>query len=378
VKSAITAMKEGAFDYIIKPFENEDLKNIVGNALALSRLSRENRYLREELKTRYLVDGMIGDSPEMQAILDLVHRVARSKATVLITGESGTGKELVARAIHYASPRVGRPFVAVNCKALTESLLESEMFGYEKGAFTGATAQKKGRFELADTGTIFLDEIGEVSDAFQAKLLRVLQLGEFERVGGTATISVDLRFLAATNRDLSGEVAAGRFREDLFFRLNVIPLKIPPLRDRRKDVMPLAYHFLAKYRGEMEKPIRDFGADVKELLVSYDWPGNVRELENAIERGVVLARGDLLEVDDLLMKAPGQAAAEGGATAADAAGGGPPRTLEEHLDAAAAGYIRRIVEECGGTKVRAAEVLGINRATLYRLMKKYGITGTAD
>ena len=365
VKSAITAMKEGAFDYIIKPFENEDLKNIVGNALALSRLSKENRYLREELKTRYLIDGMIGESPEMQVIFELIRRVAASKATVLITGDSGTGKELVARAIHFNSPRVGNPFVAVNCKAFTETLLESEMFGYEKGAFTGATAQKKGRFELADTGTIFLDEIGEISEAFQAKLLRVLQLGEFERVGGTSTLKVDLRFLAATNRDLPAEVAAGRFREDLFFRLNVIPIRIPPLRDRRRDIMPLAYHFLAKHRKEMEKPVKDFSNEVKDFFSTYDWPGNVRELENSVERGVVLARSEYLHLDDLLLSGGGAA----GAPASGAAG----KTLEEFLDDAAAGYIRRVVEDCGGTRVRAAEVLGINRATLYRLMKKYAI-----
>jgi DNA-binding NtrC family response regulator len=372
VKSAITAMKEGAFDYIIKPFENEDLKNIVSNALALSRLSKENRYLREELKTRYLIDGMIGESPEMQAIFEMIRRVAGSKATVLITGESGTGKELVARAVHYQSPRLGQPFVALNCKALAESLLESEMFGYEKGAFTGAAAAKKGRFELANQGTLFLDEIGEVSEAFQAKLLRVLQVGEFERVGGTQTLKVDVRVLAATNRDLQAEVAAGRFREDLYFRLNVIPIRLPPLRERRKDILPLAYHFLNKFRGEMEKPLRDFADDTKELLAGYDWPGNVRELENAIERGVVLARGEYLQVDDLLMKPVRPAEPASGAPAAAPCHDGATRTLEEHLDQTAAVYIKKVLADCD-SKVKAAELLGINRATLYRLMKKFGI-----
>jgi len=373
VKSAITAMKEGAFDYIIKPFENEDLKNIVGNALALRRLSKENRYLRAELGTRYLIDGMIGDSPEMQQVFELVRRVAGSRSTVLITGESGTGKELVARAIHFNSPRVGNPFVALNCKALSENLLEAEMFGYDKGAFTGAQATKKGRFELADTGTLFLDEIGEISEAFQAKLLRVLQLGEFERVGGTQTVKVDVRVLAATNRDLAAEVAAGRFREDLFFRLNVIPIRIPPLRERRKDILPLAYHFLNRFRRDMEKKVVDFSPETKEVLSLADWPGNVRELENAIERGVVLARGEYLQVDDLLM-GPAPAAAVGtSAAAAPAPGAASTETLEKHLDQASAAYIRKVLGECAGTRVKAAEMLGVNRATLYRLMKKYGI-----
>jgi DNA-binding NtrC family response regulator len=366
VTSAITAMKEGAFDYIIKPFDNEDLKNLVSNALALARLSKENAYLRTELKSRYLLDGIVGESPEMQHVFDLVGQVATSRATVLITGESGTGKELVARAIHYSSPRVGKPFVAVNMSALSETLLESEMFGYDKGAFTGATQAKKGRFELADSGTLFLDEIGEISEAFQAKLLRVLQLGEFERVGGTSTLKVDLRVLAATNRDLPAEVAAGRFREDLYFRLNVIPIRIPPLRERRKDILPLAYHFLAKYRQEMEKPLKDFSDGVKDLFLGHDWPGNVRELENAVERGVVLARGEYLHEDDLLMT-PRTAPTSPSSPVSQ-------ETLEAHLDAAAASYIRKVLADCKGARLKAAEILEINRATLYRLMKKYGIT----
>jgi DNA-binding NtrC family response regulator len=369
VTSAITAMKEGAFDYIIKPFDNEDLTNLVSNALALARLSKENKYLRTELKSRYLLDGMVGESPEMQQIFNLVGQVASSKATVLITGESGTGKELVARAIHYSSPRLGRPFVAVNMSALSETLLESEMFGYDKGAFTGAMQAKKGRFELADSGTLFLDEIGEISEAFQAKLLRVLQLGEFERVGGTSTLKVDLRVLAATNRDLPAEVAAGRFREDLYFRLNVIPIRIPPLRERRKDILPLAYHFLTKYRQEMEKPIKDFSDGVKELFISHDWPGNVRELENTVERGVVLARGEYLQEDDLLMTPHRSAPASPTGSPASS-----NQTLEAHLDDAAASYIRKVLAECKGARLKAADVLEINRATLYRLMKKYGIT----
>ncbi|MBI2944004.1 MAG: sigma-54-dependent Fis family transcriptional regulator [Candidatus Wallbacteria bacterium] len=366
VKSAVTAMKDGAFDYILKPFENDELKNIAANALEMSRLSRENQYLKGELKSRFLVDGFVAEDPKTESLMELVKRVAPSKATVLVRGESGTGKEMVARALHMYGDRVGKPFLAVNCKALSESLLETEIFGHEKGAFTGAAAQRKGRFELAHQGTLFLDEIGEVSEPFQAKLLRVLQEGEFERVGGTQTVQVDVRVVAATNRDLETQVREGKFRDDLYFRLNVIPIVIPPLRERRADILPLAQHFLRKYSDEMQRPVRQLSPEVREFFESYHWPGNVRELENTVERGVVLARGAELSMEDIMMS-------QTSSTAGEPAGANRP--LSEFLDGAAADYIRKVLDENSGKKLRSAELLGIDRATLYRLMKKYGIAG---
>ncbi|MBI4868917.1 MAG: sigma-54-dependent Fis family transcriptional regulator [Candidatus Wallbacteria bacterium] len=366
VKSAVTAMKDGAFDYILKPFENDELKNIAANALEMSRLSRENQYLKGELKSRFLVDGFVAEDPKTESLMELVKRVAPSKATVLVRGESGTGKEMVARALHMYGDRVGKPFLAVNCKALSESLLETEIFGHEKGAFTGAAAQRKGRFELAHQGTLFLDEIGEVSEPFQAKLLRVLQEGEFERVGGTQTVQVDVRVVAATNRDLEAQVREGKFRDDLYFRLNVIPIVIPPLRERRADILPLAQHFLRKYSDEMQRPVRQLSSEVREFFESYHWPGNVRELENTVERGVVLARGAELSMEDIMMSQASRAAGEPAGT---------DRPLSEFLDGAAADYIRKVLDENSGKKLRSAELLGIDRATLYRLMKKYGIAG---
>ncbi|MEO6028842.1 MAG: sigma-54 dependent transcriptional regulator [Candidatus Binatia bacterium] len=362
VPSAVAAMREGAFDYVTKPFDNDDLRAVVARALELTRLERENRYLRQEIGLRYGPDAMIAASPQSLALLDLLRRVAPSRATVLIQGESGTGKELVARTLHYWSERVGRPFVAVNCKAFGEGVLESELFGHEKGAFTGATASRAGCFQRASGGTLFLDEIGEVSPDFQAKLLRVLQDGEVLPVGGAKPIAVEVRVVTATNRVLRDEVVAGRFREDLFFRLNVIPVHLHPLRERRDDVLPLARHFLARHAAEAGRQLT-FSAETEQALLAHPWPGNVRELENAVERGVVLARGDVITPEDLLLTE-----STGSAVRMPLDG-----SLQGALDSATADRIRAALDGARGGRAEAARALGIDRTTLYRLMKRLDI-----
>ena len=373
VPTAVAALREGAFDYVQKPFDNEELRALVKRALEVTRLARENRYLRAELRTRYSLDSVVAESPRVRDALELARRAATSRSTVLVTGESGTGKELVARAVHYHSDRVGGPFVAVNCKALATGVLESELFGHERGAFTGAERTKPGLFERADGGTLFLDEIGEIESGFQTKLLRVLQERRVQRVGATEDKPVDVRVVAASNRDLRAEVAAGRFREDLYFRLAVIPIHLPPLRERREDVLPLAVHFLARWNRELGRSVAGWTPEVERWLVAHDWPGNVRELENAIERGVVLARGERIGFDDLLVDAPGEEPRPG--AAADPPGSA---SLPEFLDAAATERIRRVLEQTGGKRVEAARRLGIDRATLYRLMRRYGITDRTE
>jgi DNA-binding NtrC family response regulator len=335
---------------------------LVARAIDLRRLERENRYLRQEVESQYTPDTVVAESASGRALLDLVRRVAPSRATVLIQGESGTGKELVARLLHYWSERVGRPFVAVNCKAFAEGVLESELFGHERGAFTGATTTRAGCFQRATGGTLFLDEIGEISPDFQAKLLRVLQDGELLPVGGTRTVRVDVRVVAATNRVLREAVAAGRFREDLFFRLNVIPVQLTPLRERPDDVIPLALHFLARHAREAGRQLA-FGGEALAALETHPWPGNVRELENAVERAVVLARGAHISPEDLLLH-------EGtGVRDAPASGG----SLQEVLDRAAADRIRGALDANGGQRAEAARALGIDRTTLYRMMKRLGL-----
>ena len=358
VPSAVAAMREGAFDYVVKPFDNDELRACVARAVALTRLERENRWLRQEISSRYAPEAVVAESPRGRETLELVRRVAPSKATVLVQGESGTGKELVARLLHYWSDRVGRPFVAVNCKAFAEGVLESEIFGHERGAFTGATATRSGCFEQADGGTLFLDEIGEISPAFQAKLLRVVQEGEVVRVGGSKARPVDVRVIAATNRVLRDEVAAGRFRDDLFFRLNVIPVTLAPLRERSEDILPLARHFLARHALETGRRLAlSEAADA--ALLAHPWPGNVRELENALERGVVLARGQRIEPEDLLLSETtiGMAQTNDG-------------SLQSSMDVAAAARIRAALETARGNRAEAARALGIDRTTLYRLMKR--------
>jgi two-component system NtrC family response regulator len=299
VEKAVEAMRKGAFDYILKPFENEELRVTIRKAVDHCHLVRKNRYLTRELQDRYQFSNIVGKNAAMRLIYELIEKVAPSKATVLISGESGTGKELIARAIHFNSPRKDASFISVNCGALPETLLESELFGHEKGAFSGAVNQRKGRFELAHGGTLFLDEITEMSPPLQVKLLRVLQEMEFERVGGAQTIKVDVRMVAASNRDLKCEVAAGRFRSDLFYRLNVVRIHLPPLRERPDDVVLLINHFLRKHSEGNAGAGLTVDPEALRYLLDYQWPGNVRELENVIERAVILSNGDRIAVKDL-------------------------------------------------------------------------------
>ena len=355
VRSAVDAMRAGAFDYVQKPFDNDDLRATLRRALDHTRLDRENRYLRQAVAQKYAVDDIIAHSASTRATLDLVRRVAPAKATVLVTGESGTGKELIARLLHYWSDRVGRPHVAVNCKAFARGVLESELFGHDKGAFTGAAADRPGCFERADGGTLFLDEIGEIDPDFQAKLLRVVQEGEVQRVGAARPRPVDVRLVCATHRDLRAEVDAGRFREDLYFRLRVIPIALAPLRDRREDILPLADHFLARHATRLT-----LSPDARAALAAHPWPGNVRELQNAIERAAVLARGPQIEPADLLLEQP---------RAATATGDG---TLQDTMDRAAETRIRAALA-AAPTRADAAETLGVDRTTLYRWTKRLGI-----
>jgi DNA-binding NtrC family response regulator len=366
IPTALEAMRRGAFDYVQKPFDNDELKALVRRALDLTRLSRENRYLRAELGRRFTPDAIVAESEPMREALERARRAARSAATVLITGESGVGKEILARAVHFESDRVGEPFLAINCKALAPGVLESELFGHEKGAFTGAERARAGLFEQAEGGTLFLDEIGEIDAEFQGKLLRVLQERTVRRVGGDKERAVDLRLVVATNRDLRAEIESGRFRQDLYFRLAVIPIHLAPLRERREDVLPLARLFLSKWNVELGAAVRGWTEETEEFLLRHTWPGNVRELENAIERGVVLARGDRIELEDLKAE-PGPPSESRAA----------PAGLREFLDAAAAGRIRQVLGEVRGRRAEAAARLGIDRVTLYRLMRKYGIEDRA-
>jgi DNA-binding NtrC family response regulator len=362
IPSAVAAMREGAFDYVTKPFDNDELRGLVARALELTQLHRENRYLRQEVKSRYAPDAIVAESSHSKELLALVRRAAPSRAQVLIQGESGTGKELIARLLHFWSDRVGAPFLPVNCKAFAEGVLESELFGHEKGAFTGAAAARAGCFERAHGGTLFLDEIAEVSTDFQAKLLRVLQDGEVLRVGGSQPRAIDVRVVAATNLVLRDEIAAGRFREDLFFRLNVIPVQLAPLRERREDILPLARHFLARHGAEAGRTLA-LGAEAESALLAHAWPGNVRELENAIERAVVLARGTTITPEDLLLEdhaSPRSPLPDGG-------------SLQDSLDQAAAARIRQALDAARGQRAEAARALGIDRTTLYRLMKRLAL-----
>ena len=367
VPSAVAAMREGAFDYVTKPFDNDELRGVVARALEIDRLRRENRWLRQEVGQRFSPDQIVAESEPMQEVLRLCERAASSPATVLIQGESGTGKELIAKCLHFWSPRLGGPFIAVNCKAFAEGVLESELFGHEQGAFTGARAARAGCFERADSGSLFLDEIGEVSLEFQAKLLRVLQEREVLRVGGSQPRPIDVRVIAATNRDLVAEVEAGRFREDLFFRLNVVPVKLPPLRARPKDVLPLAQRFLERYLARDGRRL-SLSEEAVQALSAHPWPGNVREVENAIERAVVLARGKAIEPEDLLLsQAPG-VRKKTEPQEEDSQG-----SLQESMDRAAELRIKAALAEAQGRRAEAAKALGVDRTTLYRMMKRLGM-----
>jgi nitrogen regulation protein NR(I) len=380
VENAVEAMRLGAFDYILKPFSIDELELKVDRALDRGRLAQEVRYLKEQDARR--AGPMIGEGPVMREVQKLIDKVAMSASPVLVLGESGTGKELVAREIHRRSPRAQGPFVAVNCAALSEGVLESELFGHEKGAFTGALTGHKGRFELADGGTLFLDEIGELPAPVQVKLLRVLQDTEFERVGGNKTIRVDTRIVAATHKDLKKGIAQGEFREDLYYRLNVISIDLPPLRDRRDDIPALAEHFLARYGREMAKPVR-LSAEVLDRLTHYRWPGNIRELQNVLERAVVLCDGEQLTVADLpkeILEPSGGPAPEPAPSAALAETGEPgspehPTDLTARLDALEKAIILEALQKHRWNQTKVAASLGLKRSSLQYKMKKHGLGG---
>ncbi|MBU9889501.1 MAG: sigma-54 dependent transcriptional regulator [Candidatus Omnitrophica bacterium] len=365
VEDAVKAMKKGAFYYLAKPVNLEELEFLVKKAFSSHRLEEENQELRQELfRERYNQGDLIAQSSKMKELLATVDKIAASNASVLIEGESGTGKELIARRIHALSARNLQPFIAVHCAALTETLLSSELFGHEKGAFTGATDRKKGRFERAHGGSLFLDEIGEISKDTQVKLLRVLQEGEFERVGGTKTIKVDVRLIAATNKTLLDEVNHQRFREDLYYRVNVIYLRVPPLRERKEDIPPLVSSFIRQYAGSNGKKISGIDAGALERLMRYDWPGNIRELKNVIERMIVLSSGGRLTAELV----PEEFRA--GETAPD----GMRLSLEgDRITDVERELIRRVLQEVKGNKSLAAEKLGISRRTLYRKLDAYKI-----
>ncbi len=373
VDKAVEAMKKGAFDYLTKPFENKQLLLTVSKALELSRLVRQNRLLLSQVAQRYGMDNLVGNSKQMKEVYRLVEKVAPAKATVLVTGESGTGKELIARAIHHHSDRTNKPFISVNCAALTETLLESELFGHEKGAFTGAVAVRKGRFELADGGTLFLDEIGHTTPALQVKLLRVIQERAFERVGGTRTLQVDVRLITASNKDLLAEVEAGRFQQDLYYRLNVVHIELPPLRERPDDIPLLATHFLDKYGQELGRSHLSFEPDVLASLSSYPWPGNVRELENVIERAVVLASSDQIKLTDLPSELRSRGLGQLDLDHFVAPGTPLPETLEQ-LEMY---LIRRALAQADNVQARAAEILGVSKSNLQHKLKKYNLHPTS-
>jgi two-component system response regulator HydG len=368
VDSAVEALKAGAYDYLTKPLDFEVLKISLARALEHSGLKAENATLRSKMSADYELENIIGKSRSMMELVDMMSMVAPSEATVLITGDSGTGKELIAKSIHHNSRRKDRSLVVVNCAALTETLLESELFGHEKGAFTGADKRREGRFKQADKGTIFLDEVGETSTAMQAKLLRVIQEREIQRVGGEETLSVDVRILAATNRNLEEEVKEGKFREDLFYRLNVVTLRIPPLRERQDDIPLLAQHFIEKYAKKNHKHVIGFSPLAMEMLIKYAWPGNVRELENVIERAVILLPDEHVTEKELPTTVTESYAAEN-----DWVSPPSPVAANRPLEEVEKEAILATLADNGGNKSETARKLGINRKTLYKKLKDYGI-----
>ena len=365
VTTAVDALKAGAYDYITKPLDIDELKLLVGKALRFHQLEQENLQLKERLDNRFDFSKIIGRSRSMQSVFETISLVAPSEATVLITGESGTGKELIANAIHQNSPRKNRPLIKVNCAALQETLLESELFGHEKGAFTGAVARKKGRFQLAHHSSIFLDEIAEMAPVTQAKILRVLQEREFEPVGATYTTKVDTRLIAATNKNLEEEIRAGRFREDLYYRLNVVRVDVPPLRNRQDDIPLLADFFLKSYAEKNRKLLKGFTPRAVDLMMRHEWPGNVRELENVVERAVIMARGEMITPMEFpeVLKGLDDEIKESSVNL------DPGRTLKEVEKS----MILRTLEETGGNRTHAANILGISRRTLQLKLKEYGI-----
>jgi len=371
VETAVAAVKAGAFDYISKPFSNDQLKLTVERALTRRKLELENLHLREQLKGAYGFENIIGRSPALQQVLELVRKAARSDANILVLGESGTGKELVARAIHANSPRAAQPFVAVDCASLPENLLESELFGHEKGAFTGASAVKRGLLEVAQRGTVFLDELGEMPLGLQVKLLRALQERQIRRVGGNAPIDVDIRIVAATNRDLGAMVAAGKFREDLYYRVNVIDIALPPLRDRTGDIELLANAFLAKYGRGI---VKGFEPEAMVALEMYSWPGNVRELQNVIERACALADGEMVTLAELPAQFRAPRPSTESAPPADAVTSLTLKEAKERwISQLEAAYVSDLLKNEGGNVSQAARKAGVDRKTLHRLLSKHGL-----
>ncbi|MDQ1349698.1 MAG: two-component system, NtrC family, response regulator PilR [Acidobacteriota bacterium] len=373
-KNAIDAMKLGAYDYVPKPFDIDELKAVLERALEKNRLYEENTYLRRELEQRYAFNNIIGRSPRMQAIFGLIERIARTASTVLIHGESGTGKELIARAIHFSSPRATQRVLSINCGAMPENLLESELFGHERGAFTGALRDKKGLFQEANHGTLFLDEIGEMSLTMQVKLLRVLQERVVRRVGGTSEDPVDVRIIAATNQNLQEKIGRGEFREDLFYRINVIPIAIPPLRSRREDIPLLVDHFLHKYSAALGVPPKRISAEAMRLLEGHTWPGNVRELENLIERAIALSTGSAITAADLptSLAAAGPRDDQGVSLPIDGL------DLEALLEGIRSDVMRQALERSGGVQTQAAELLRMSFRSFRYYARKAGVTGAQD
>jgi two-component system response regulator AtoC len=369
IATAVDALKKGAFDYITKPFERDELQHIIHKAIKTRRLNEEELFISPDDVDR---QGIVGSSEPMLKIYDTIKKVAPTSTSVLITGETGTGKELIACAIHRNSPRRNNPFVKINCAAIAENLIESELFGYERGAFTGAVSTKPGRFELADKGTLFLDEVGDIPRDMQVKLLRVIQDHEFERVGGLRTIKVDVRLIAATNRNLLQDVKEGRFREDLYYRLNVFPTHLPPLRERREDVLSLTDYFIEKFNKKLERSVRNIDSRVKELLIHYDWPGNIRELENFMERIVLMAGGDTITLEDIPPEWK---------SAAEALSLSQPAGQKKSLKSFVKSYMEEVekqtitecLEKCSGNVTKAAQRLGLSRKGLQLKMIKYSL-----
>ncbi|MFO7665312.1 MAG: sigma-54 dependent transcriptional regulator [Desulfobacterales bacterium] len=374
-ETAVEAMNDGAYDYVPKPFDTDELKQTITNALELKTIEQEKKLIDDELKKQLHFGKIIGNSPAMLHVYNMIRQVAKTKTSILITGESGTGKELIARAIHDESDRCDKPFVPINCGGIPETLMESELFGYKKGAFTGATQDKKGLFEIADQGTIFLDEIGDLSLHLQVKLLRVVQERVFKPVGGNEDISVNIRIISATNKDLANEVIEGRFREDLFYRLNVIEIKLPPLRERKSDLRALAQHFLEKYSNEMGKKITKISSYAINLLNNYPFPGNIRELENLMERSVAITDTNILLPDSLSLSLHKRRVLIDGIKGKyfdinDVSKGIPLDSILEEVERA---YVNKAMECAGGERSKAAELLGINLRSLKYRLDKLGV-----
>jgi DNA-binding NtrC family response regulator len=378
VESAVRAMKEGASDYILKPIDNAHLLEAVKRSMELARLRRDNAYLRRELMANVYSHDIVTRDSRYISLMELADRVKDSEATVLLTGESGTGKEVMARYIHFTGSRRDKPFVGINCAALSETLLLSELFGHEKGSFTGAVERRVGKFELAHKGTLFLDEIGDMSPQVQSKFLRVLEESSFERVGGTKKIDVDIRVIAATNKDLGELIRRGEFRSDLYYRINIVNLRLPPLRERRDDIPLLVQYFISKYAGKYNRPVSGASKEVMELWTGHDWPGNVRELQNAVNQAVLLCRGGTIDLATLAV-AQGQIAAAADCPPADSLGEGLEgiRNLKELRDEVTSRYERRLIAAAlsrnGGNKSRTAEELDVTRKTLAEKMAQYGL-----